>query len=118
MFDGCQKLIALAVIQKRVGRRAESRETCHRILELGKKLNPKTSRPVFHRTYYILAVLDVLEGKKAGAIEWLEKSLRVGDPGGRCFRMDVGVEFDAIRDEPGFLKLLADEEAFKERIPK
>ena len=67
-------------------------------------------------TYYNLACLDALDGKKASAVEWLEKSVRAGFIDRDWIRRDV--DLDVLRDEAGYKKLLADEDLFEERFPE
>ena len=114
--EGCNELFSLALIRNRVGRRAESRETYLRVLKAAKGVKSPAPLNVLSTTYYNLACLDALEGKKAGAIEWLEKSVRAGFIDRAWIRRDG--DLNAIRGEPGYLKLLSEEDLFKERIPK
>ena len=96
--------------------RAEARETYLRLLKSAKSLGKDSKLNVLSTTYYNLACLDSLEGKKAEAIEWLEKSIREGYIDREWIGRDG--DLDPIRGEAAYKVLLANEKLFKEPDPR
>ncbi len=110
--DACTLLFSLGLILNRVGRREEAREAYLRIVKAAAdhKLGP-TEANTLPATLYNLACLAALKGDKAGGVEWLGKAVRAGFVDRQWIRMDR--DLDALREEEGYRKLLADDKLFE-----
>lgn len=112
--DGCSLLFSLGLVLNRVGRREEAQAIYlklvaaveeHKLAESAEKVLPSG--------LYNLACLASLKGEKARAVEWLDKAVRAGFKDRDWIKQDRDLE--AIRAEPSYLSLIADDKLFEPR---
>ena len=110
--DACSLLFSAALVMNRVGRRDEARATYLRLVKAVEDHKLATSAAtVMPAALYNLACLSSMKGEKGPAVEWLEKAVRAGFKDRQWIRMDRDLE--ALRNEAGYLKLLADDKLFE-----
>jgi HEAT repeat protein len=112
--EGCDQLFSLGLLYNRLKRYSEAVQVYLELvaaidtykLERAREKNIPT-------TYYNLACLSALGGERPKAVEWLEKSVKAGFNDRTWIRKDR--DLDAIREEPGYKKLLANDALFEKK---
>jgi tetratricopeptide (TPR) repeat protein len=112
--EGCEQLFSLGLVYNRLKRYDEAMKAYLELIDAFDKYKLDRARDKSLGTaYYNLACLSSLKGERAKAVEWLEKAVKGGFDDRGWIRKDR--ELDAIREEPGYKKLLENDELFKKK---
>lgn len=112
--EGCEQLFALGLLYNRVKKYPETIRVYQELISVIEQFKLENARTKFlFTTYYNLACVYSLTGERAKGVEWLEKAVRAGFTDRAWIRRDG--ELDAIREEPGYKKLLADDRLFEKK---
>lgn len=111
-MDAVRRLFSLGKVLNRSGQREESEKAYLRLLEVAPEqvegLSEEDFRP---NTWYNLACLAALRGDRAAGVERLEKAVRAGFKDRDWIKIDR--ELDALREDPGYTRLLAEDALFR-----
>jgi HEAT repeat protein len=112
--EACSLLMSLGRMLHRLGRYSESEATYRKMIQAiaDHKLTASAEK-VLPPGAYNLACLLARRGEKREAIEWLEKSVKAGYRDRDWMRLDK--DLDALRQEEGFRRLLANDKLFEGR---
>src|SRR5262249_27490257 len=112
--EACDQLFSLGLLYNRVKRYPEAAQVYQELLSAIDEHKLEKMRESFLDTiYYNLACNSSKQGERAKALEWLEKALTAGYSD-RAWLLKDG-DLDAVREEPGFKKLLSDERFFQKK---
>jgi len=112
--EGCDQLFSLGLVFNRLKKYQEASQAYHELLTaMDEHKLDKVREQVLHTIYYNLACNCSKAGERAKALEWLEKAVRAGFNDRAWMKKDG--DLDAIREEPGFKKLLADDSLFQKK---
>lgn len=111
-MEAVRRLFSLGKVLNRSGQREASEQAYLRLLEVApdqaEALSEGDYRP---NAWYNLACLAALRGERTLGVERLEKAVRAGFTDREWIKLDR--ELDALRDEPGYKRLLEDEALFR-----
>ncbi|MBI3856774.1 MAG: HEAT repeat domain-containing protein [Planctomycetes bacterium] len=112
--EGCDQLFSLGLLFNRLKRYPEAAQAYHELIAAIEKFKLDHARERnLATTYYNLACLSSQSGDRAKGVEWLEMAVKAGFIDRAWIRKDR--DLDAIREEAGFKKLLADDRLFEKR---
>jgi tetratricopeptide (TPR) repeat protein len=112
--DACDQLFSLGLLYNRIQKNDDAAKVYLELLEAVDKYKLEKARERnVSSTYYNLACLSSIRGERAKAVEWLEKSVRAGYVNRAWIKKDR--DLDAIRNEEGYKKILADDALFERR---
>lgn len=111
--DACSVLFSRGLVLNRVARRADAAAAYAKIVDVVAKAPPegRDELSMLGNALYNLACLASLDGRKTEAVDWLSKAVREGFTDRDWIRRDK--DLDAIRGEPGYRTLLADDALFE-----
>ena len=112
--EGCDQLFSLGLLYTRLKKYEEAGQIYQELIAAIEKYKLDRARETnIATTYYNLACLNSLRGDRAKGVEWLEKAVRAGFTDRAWIRKDR--DLDAIREEPGYKKILADDGLFEKK---
>ena len=112
--EGCDQLFSLGLLYTRLRRYSEAVQVYQELIVVIDKFKLERARETnLATTYYNLACLSALGGDRAKGVEWLDKAVRAGFTDRAWIRKDR--DLDALRDEPGYKKILADDALFEKK---
>jgi HEAT repeat protein len=114
---GIGQLFSLGLLLTRLRRNDEALQVYDELLAALDREKLENARQGYYKTTcYNIACLHSLKGSKAKSVEWLDKAVRAGFKDRGWIRKDH--DLDAIRDEEGYKKILADDSLFKTTDPQ
>jgi HEAT repeat protein len=112
--EGCDQLFSLGLLYNRLKQYPEAGQAYHELLAAVDEYKlEKVRESLVHTAYYNLACNSAKAGDKAKSVEWLEKAVKAGFVDRAWIRKDG--DLDAIREEPGYKKLLSDDSLFQKK---
>jgi len=111
---GCDQLFSLGLLFTRLRRYEEATQVYDELLASLDRYKLENARQRnYPTTCYNLACLNSLRGERAKAVEWLGKAVRAGFKDRGWIRKDR--DLDAIREDEGYKKILADDTLFEKK---
>jgi tetratricopeptide (TPR) repeat protein len=111
---GCDQLFSLGLLFTRLRRYEEATQVYDELLASLDRYKLENARQRNYPTScYNLACLNSLRGERAKAVEWLDKAVRSGFKDRGWIRKDR--DLDAIREDAGYKKILADDTLFEKK---
>jgi HEAT repeat protein len=112
--DGIDLLFSLGLLLTRLKQYPQAIQVYEELMaEVEKHKLENARKKNFYSAYYNLACLYALTGDRARSVDWLEKAVKAGFTDRAWIRKDG--DLDAIREEPGYKKLLADDRLFEKK---
>lgn len=112
--EGCDQLFSLGLLYTRLKKYPEAVQIYQELIATIEKFKLERARETnMATTYYNLACLSALGGDRAKGVEWLDKAVRAGFTDRAWIRKDR--DLDALREDPGYKKILADDALFERK---